>query len=226
MAECSAVGTTIDQAARAVITGVGGASSSRSHQVGALLGHASMLTTSTASAAAMALTSPDHLVMPSVPTTSIPVSARDHSNNCGSTESAAFLVGYNPSATRLTYQPHLQHHHQQPMVMQSVVAQQQQAMALMLHQQRQTMAMMLHQQESQIRERRQLEKSGIDATNSKAEQQQEDKVLSDNWHQDLDEEYIQHIEGSIGENRRLVVEELATAWAEAEAEYEIGRAHV
>jgi len=65
MADCSAAGTTIDRAARAVIGGAGVASSTTaSKHVGALFGHASMFPVASAAAASMPLASPDHLVMP------------------------------------------------------------------------------------------------------------------------------------------------------------------
>lgn len=119
------------------------------------------------------------------------------------------------------------HHHQQQQIqiqMQLQMQQQQQAITMMLHQQQQ------YQQQQLQKRQQQAEKS--QSANIAQQQQQQNSGQEDEWHHGLEEEFLREREtGALGgdafdeEGIHAItggagIEELAAAWAEAEAEYD------
>jgi len=235
MADCSAAGTAIDRAARAVIGGAGPASASAAGKhVGALLGHASMFSSSTATPS-MAITSPDRLVLPgaelqSQQQMSLPVQQQLAPNGPSVLSSQQLLQQDSHSLmaqprlgapAQIQHQVHHQqqmYHHQQQMRLQMQMQQQQRAIAIMLQQQ--------EQQQQQLKQKQQQ----IEQLKSDANATQQLSGEAD-WHDGLEEEFLRHNdantlgdafgdEGIHAITGGAGIEELAAAWAEAEAEYD------
>jgi len=241
MADCSAAGTAIDRAARAVMGGAGAASATTATKhVGALMGHASMFQSTSAAATAMPLTSPDRLVIlgaemrgPQLqPQTSLLLQQHQkgpsmssqhpqHEQYPTSMHHPGSAVAQRNIQNQMFHQQQIHHQqmqHQQQIQMQLQMQQQQQAIAMMLHQQQQ------HQQLQKRQQQEQLE-SKVDATvNNQTEQYGEN-----DWHQGLEEEFLREQE-ALGDDfdeegihaitGGAGIEDLAAAWAEAEAEYD------
>jgi len=254
MADCSAAGTTIDRAARAVIGGATSVSSS------SIFGHASMFPATAAAAAAatntvfMPTMSPDHLVVPSkpqghqMPGISIfpPPSVREarYSNQQHLTNTKTIIdnvrnpgPGLVPSSDMMMHSVaatrnqsvQLHHHQQQQQCIMTMQQQQQQ-------QHQHAMMMIQQQQQFQMRQHHQLEQSKLELETKITKQQlRQEKATENNWHQGLEEEFVQEavdISDDVVFNDDMInniggtgadgagIEELAAAWAEAEDEYD------
>ena len=246
MADCSGVGTTIDRAARAVIGGTTSATTTAGKHAGALLGHASMFSSAGAATAAissMPVAAPDHLIMPGAESLGPLLQQQQQQQqqqapravqqpNALSVSSRQHLPQeYNPTIIQhpagLYQQQQLHHqsmHYQQQMQMQMQMQQQQQAINLMLHQQRQQLQLQKQQQQ-------QLKQSKADVVTERAHQkQQQDSKLGD-WHEGLEEEFeregvtdafVDNLdeEGIHAFTGGASIDQLAAAWADAEAEYD------
>jgi peroxin-5 len=131
MADCSAVGTTIDRAARAVLGGgraaasmgpSAGVAAAASKHVGALLGHASMMGPSTSASGqagvnfappALPMTAPDHLIMPvTTSATTYAVEGRSTIANHPNPMMMPMMQQRSRPPHR-HHQPQQQHHHHQ-----------------------------------------------------------------------------------------------------------------
>jgi len=212
MADCSAVGTTIDRAARTLLNSDQGKHAAK--QVGNLLGHASM-----ANPSAMPLVSPDHLTIPSTashttqtPPSLFPGAGMAHPAAASSMEVPMNhqVVHHQPQMHQAMQQHamHYQMHQQQQFAMQAMFMQQQQQLM------QQQMNMMSKAQSSSV-----MEKAENPVETSNAELKDD----FENWHDGLEDE-IDRLEESGGVEdgvvRGATIEELAAAWAEAESEYE------
>jgi peroxin-5 len=237
MADCSAAGTTIDRAARAVLGGANSASSSMAGKhVGALLGHTAMSMSMSAAVPSMPLVSPDRLTLPlrqqhqqaqaqpqPQPTVS---SQRQNQYN-------PMMMQHSGSAVATRNLPVQQFHQQQQIHQQQQMHQHQIQMQLQMQQQQQAITMMLHQQQQQQQlmkrhQQQQLDQSKVDAGNI---EQQEHQQQNGDWHDGLEEEFLRE-QDALGdgvfddlEDIRAItggagIEELAAAWADAEAEYD------
>jgi len=249
MADCSAAGTTIDRAARAVI---GGTTTSSS-----IFGHASMFPATAAATAAntvfLPTMSPDHLVVPSesqghqmpsidiVPLTSVHETRHRNQQHLSNTKTIIDInrnsePGLVPSSDMMIYSAavtrnqsvQLQQHQQQHQAMMTMHQQQQQYQHAMM--------MMQQQQQFQIRQHHQLEQSKLELETKITQQKlKQQKDIEDNWHRGLEEEFFQEardISDDVVFNDDIVnnidgagadgasIEELAAAWAEAEDEYD------
>lgn len=219
MADCSAAGTTIDRAARALLNSDQGQHAAK--QVGNLFGHASM-----ANPSVMPLMSPDHLTIPNTashttqpPQTLFPGTGMAHSSAVKSME-----IPMN----------HQMAHHQPQMhqaMQQQAMQQQQHAMHYQIQQQQQfaMQAMFMQQQQQMMQQQMNM----MSAAQSNSAREKVDKPAEaskaelkddfENWHEGLEEE-IDRLEESGGAEDGIVrgatIEELAAAWAEAEAEYD------
>mmetsp|Transcript_110662 Transcript_110662/g.226354 ORF Transcript_110662/g.226354 Transcript_110662/m.226354 type:complete len:616 (+) Transcript_110662:984-2831(+) len=244
MADCSAAGTTIDRAARAIIGGAGAASAtSASKHVGALLGHASMFTSgAAATAGTMPLVSPDHLVMPGTGTGPGLQTHQSTFQNATTPSAEAArsiqqqqqqypVMMHHPATAAVQtnlpvqfYQHQLHQQQQFQVQMQMQQQQQQQAMTMMLHQQQQQQQFLIRQQQQQ---QQQLEESKARAKQQLTEQVKtpETEELGErssdpqnDWHEGLEEAFLrEQLEANAyGEEYN----DLAAAWADAEAEYD------
>uniref|UniRef100_A0A6U9ZWP5 Uncharacterized protein n=1 Tax=Pseudo-nitzschia australis TaxID=44445 RepID=A0A6U9ZWP5_9STRA len=269
MADCSATGTAIDRAARAVLGGASAASSAAATKhVGALLGHASMFSATNAAtkAISMPLASPDHLVIPGArvqlqsraPLVAPPLARearamQQQHQQQGAPSSVSSqqqhpLAIHHPAVSaaprNLTATPvhqyqqqqqHLHHQHQhQQMQMQLQMQQhhqQQQVMAMMLRQRQQQQQQQFQIQQQQQQQQQHLEQSKAAASKDQHQEQQKPSAVEDDWHQGLEEDFLRERE-AIGDDLNLNdegiraitggagIDELAAAWAEAEAEYD------
>ena len=237
MADCSAAGTTIDRVARAVI---GGATSNgvTSNHVGALFGHASMYPATAGGVAAanvcMPMVSPDHLIMPYNANTTAAAAAAaasttitqsqvqmNHQYQQRSINTTGLGLLSGPSSAMMMHPAsaaQMQHHHQQQHQRQAMIAmhqqqQQQQHQAMMMMQQQQQQQQF--QQQQQIRHQQQLETT----INQQQKQLQKQSPIEDDWHQGLEKEYVQEAAHGVNMDKDGI-EELAAAWAEAEADYD------
>ncbi|CAJ1940310.1 unnamed protein product [Cylindrotheca closterium] len=224
MADCSAAGTTIDRAARALINSDQGQHAAK--HAGNLFGHASI-----GNPSAMPLVSPDHLTIPGTashaaqsPQTMPPTAGTFH-------PAAQTRVMEVPMNHQMAYhQPHMQQamqqqamqqqamhfqmQQQQQFAMQAMYVQQQHQQQMMQQQQQQQMNIMATKQSNSV-----AEKKGDTTEAAKAEVKDD----FENWHEGLEDE-IDRLEESGGVEdgtvRGATIEELAAAWAEAEAEYD------
>lgn len=243
MADCSSAGTTIDRAARAVL---GTSNQQATKSLGALIGHSATVMTRHSAVGGMPMNAPEHLTLPAArlvgsatntleaplaPAQSLPAS------------SPQMMIPRQHTAPSMQHphpqQFHLHHQHQQQAVAQAMFHQQQQIM----QQQMQIMAAQQHQQ--QIAARIQQEQQYKQESSLKQPLSREiSDVFNDNlhddlyqWHDGLEEEYTklqqeyyldddahQQVGGDIAEldsdARGDTLQELASAWAQAEAEYE------
>lgn len=223
MADCGATGTTIDRAARAVL-GSGQGQEAAKH-VGALIGHASV-----AGPAAMPVVAPDHLHMPSgggAIHAAPPGVAAPQGMTAQTNMEAAWQASRNVnsqmmhrSSQQMMHPQHaMNHHYHQQQAMQAMMFQQQQ---MMMQQQMQMVASQQQQQTPQ--KSAETIDTSIDAKTGENVNEQVAYDDFENWHDGLEEEA----------NRRLqdddiltddipqgaTIEDLAAAWAQAEAEYE------
>jgi hypothetical protein len=223
MADCGATGTALDRVVSAA-TSNGGASK---EAVALLVGHASVGPTASSVGG-----------MPAAPPTFL---STNHSGLVQQQESSTacarpHLYGTGPAV--LMHSPHhygtmMQHpnRHSQYAAMQQQQQQQQQHMMMMHHQQQQMV--MMHQQQQlmmQQAQQQQAQQQQQQQQTNKAKLK-DDEVYHENdaqterasntertiedWHDGLEVE-----EGHEGLTRGVTMEELAAAWAQAEAEYE------
>jgi peroxin-5 len=222
MADCSAAGTTIDRATRAIFGG-----SNQQKHVGALFGHAAMVA-GNQGVAAMPRSAPGHLTLPGpsmAQTSSAPL------------ENHPTVTAPSPNAysAQRMMQPVNNQFHSMPMMnpQQHAMAQQQ----AMFHQQQQIMQQQMHfmaaqqqqqqQQQHVLQQQRQRMQPPI---SHQTATQLNDQIHDDleHWHDGLEEEVkgLQFPEdehdvlGHDGVAHGASIEELAAAWAQAEAEYE------
>ena len=212
MADCGATGSALDRASRAMLGG--GDRNEAAKQVASLVGHAAF--TGSTLQPAMPATVPNHLVMPTAanhPSTRIPLPSTEATRVIASPTGTV----QHPHAQQQQRQQHyvmedprmMQHHH--------VHTHQQAAMQMQMLQQQQQQLMMMQQQQQQLHQMRMKEQHA-----AKVDQQQE-------WHEGLEEEakaeLRRHLEeldeiGHEGQVQGATIEELAAAWAEAEADYQ------
>lgn len=233
MADCSSAGTAIDRTAR-VLMGAGNSDATK--HMGALLGHAATAGMNT-QLGAMPLTAPDHLSI---------ARQQQYGGMNSSTPQVPSMVLSNGQTMVPGHGQHLAPPSQQilppnnPMhLMQSHQHQQQHVMAQasMFHQQQQIMQhqmqiMAAQQQEHQAKQRQlkqdakvsaaALEKPLSEETNEVLNQYLKDDL--GNWHDGLEDEVQQlNYDDDMTKQADLpdgqTLEDLATAWADAEAEY-------
>ena len=123
-----------------------------------------------------------------------------------------------PMASPRMLHPHVaamqqQQQQQQHMLMMQQHQQQQQQQMIMIQQQQ---IMMQQQQQQQETANHKSELVEDDVETQHASNKQREHTLED-WHEGLEEEVVQGHEGLV---RGASIEELAAAWAQAEAEYE------
>ena len=210
MADCSAAGTTIDRAARALLNSDQGQHAAK--QVGNLLGHATI-----ANPSVMPLVSPNHLAIPNTAshTTQTTFPGTGISNHPPVAPSMEVpmnhqMVHHQPQMHQAMHQQAIQYHMQQ---------QQQFAMQAMFMQQQQQMMQQQMNKMSAVQGNMPMEKAEKQVEASKAELKDD----FENWHEGLEDQF-DRLEESGGVEDGIVkgatIEELAAAWAEAEAEYD------
>lgn len=237
MADCSAAGTTIDRAARAIF---GGSNQESAKHVGSLFGHAATMAGGNQVAGAMPRSAPDLLIVPGssveAPFHAAPMNGHHHdqSQEPSSQPFAPHQV-YQPQSGPTTHQPHHympivpsgQSLHQQAMARQAVFYHQQQIM------QQQMQIMAAEQQQQSMQQQRQLQGQRTRQAPVISETTTallNDKIQDDleHWHDGLEDELdgvrfpeeVHDTQGHDGIVYGASIEELAAAWAEAEAEYE------
>lgn len=221
MADCGATGTALDRVVSAA-TSNGGASK---EAVALLVGHASVGPTASSvggmPAAPPTFLSTNHSGLVQQQQESSTACARPHRH----------VYGTGPAV--LMHSPHhygtmMQHpnRHSQYAAMQQQQQQQhmmmmhhQQQQMVMMHQQQQLMMQQAQQQQAQQQQQTNKAKLKDDAVYHENDAQTErasntERTIED-WHDGLEEE-----EGHEGLTRGVTMEELAAAWAQAEAEYE------
>ncbi|KAG7337885.1 tetratricopeptide repeat protein [Nitzschia inconspicua] len=257
MADCSAGGTTIDRAARAVLGAVSGTTTTgggtinihhsattaavASKHVGALLGHAAMSShhvVPPSAAAAMPLSNPNHLILPTAATTAATkhhhpmIQSQQHpplpmdqvwNNTHNSIHSQNNNNNFNMQMKIHPMNQHQQHqYHQQQqlqlqlqqrhqMEMQFRMQQQQHHIAMMMQQQQQQQQLLLQQQQQNHHHQQQQQQQQRKQEAIKLQKQQQEQ-------RDQQEEPQQTGHDGIVEGASM--EQLAAAWAQAEAEYE------
>jgi peroxin-5 len=221
MADCGAAGTTIDRAARAVL-GSGQGQEAAKH-VGALIGHASVATHS-----AIPLAAPEYLTMPSgiTPMHNDPqmVAASNsmevawQASQVAAAHPANSQMMHHPPQQRIQPQQAMSHHYRQQQAIQNMMFRQQQQMMM-----QQQMQMMTAQQQQQ----KQAPRKSVEANETSLKEEVNEHLMHDDfdkWHEGLEEEANQHLQydGILedGIPQGATIEDLAAAWAQAEAEYE------
>ena len=226
MADCGAAGTTIDRAARALM-GSSNQGQDATKLVGSLLGHAA-----TGHQPVMPLTAPEHLkipgtlqnatIQPSPSATTMlgpPVAAQlDTAWQVPSQAIAAPISHAGPHPHQMMHPAQHMMHHNHLIHQQQQQQQQHRAMAIFQHQQQ----IMQHQMQilsAQQVNQRALKKETIDVDAP--------DVIEDHfqhWYEGLEEDAgaldIDENLGHDGVVHGASIEELAAAWAQAEAEYE------
>ena len=244
MADCSAAGTTIDRAARAVLSAGNASSTAAGKHMGSLLGHAAMFQSNSAAVApAMPLTSPDRLILPGgetrLPQQPPPVQQAPQlrqqqqplvSVAAPPEQLPGFMQHHPGSQTNL--QAMLFHHQQQQQMQQQQMHHQQQIqMQMQMQQQQQAISMMMQQQQQQQLLQKQQQQQNLESKMSAntTDQQIENQNLQEDWHEGLEEEFLRQqaeLGDEFGEDGIHAItggagiEELAAAWADAEAEYD------
>lgn len=230
MADCSAAGTTIDRVARAVL---GSGNQDATKHVGALFGHVAIVA-GNQGVASMPLSAPEHLALPEQFSQShAPLSENrtliPSSHHHGHPTNFHPGVGMHPYS-HMQYQQQQQQQH--PMYMMGHPHQAMAQQAMLQHQQQQVMhhqmQMMIAQQQFQQLQQQQQQKQRIHPQVSETVSQEEVHDNLDKWHENLEEEFQryageneeQETIGHEGVVRGASIEELAAAWAQAEAEYE------
>lgn len=195
MADCSATGTAIDQTARAFL------STDAAKQASSLLGHWGHVSS------AAPITTPQHLVVPAaaagiVLSSTIPSSA--------SATTATRIQQDVSTQHQQSFQPFLQHPQQQQQAIQ---------IQMQMAQQQQQQMMQMQQQVIQYNIQQQLQQQDQQTQNNK-------DALLEQWHDGLDvpeqwqQEFEQHSMGHEGVVNPASIEELASAWQEAQAEWD------
>ena len=226
MADCGASGTTLDRAARAVLGSSNASQSNASKHLGNLLGHVSAAAAQHHAAAAMPMAAPNQLVLPtaaslggaeaglkSSPSVQVahppqaaamgPTSIPQHVSNMDaawhSPAAAAMHIPMQQYPALLNQPPSLMHQQQQA-AMQAMMQQQQQHQFNMMVQQRQLQhqAMLLAEKQKEMQQQQQLIDSKL--ANGEATQAQTEGAM-----------------GHEGVVKGASIEELATAWAEAQS---------
>lgn len=230
MADCSAVGTTIDRAARAIL---GGPSDHEKH-VGALLGHAAMVAGNRSGNVGMPLVAPNHLTLPGGPTSRGTVIERNveqrhllPANNHPQQQQLPVDMMRVPAHQQIQHQQQQMMHHHQVVAQQAMFQQQQQVM----HQQMQIMAAQNNRAMVQSRKQEGQRQSARAARNDLQDWREAEadfleglpkgatvEELAAAWADAVNDE--EEMLGHDGAVNAASIEELATAWAEAEAEYE------
>mmetsp|Transcript_22244 Transcript_22244/g.61802 ORF Transcript_22244/g.61802 Transcript_22244/m.61802 type:complete len:585 (-) Transcript_22244:48-1802(-) len=226
MADCSAGGTQLDRTVQSLL-GSGSASQTKTAEaIRQVLGHATQQQApSHAAAASMPLMAPTEVILPSgftypQPTAADQLEGARTVQQPTSTSYQSQQQFHNQPTIMIQHPNHhpLQHHHpqqqqQQMMMMQSMMMQQQQQLSEMVRHQKQ------QQQQSQARDMQSNDTAQstatapwdsdfLDEAQLKAEMQQHLQSLQQHEHEYQD-----------GFAQGATMEELAAAWAEAEAEY-------
>ncbi|KAL3925606.1 MAG: hypothetical protein SGILL_000300 [Bacillariaceae sp.] len=242
MADCSAAGTTIDRAARAVLgASENAAAASASKHVSALLGHAAAMPGT--SAMPMPAMNPDHLVLPgatvAVPprmaTAAPPSHAQAEASSVHNQSAAAAAMDQAwknsismgnapPTAMMISPQYQQQHMIQQQQQQQQHMYHQQQHMQFQMQQQHMTM-MLQQQQQQQMHQQRSVQIARQNASKESNQKQQQRHHQSqsplEDWHQGLEAELEQELLGHDGIVEGASMEQLAAAWAQAEAQIDL-----
>lgn len=221
MADCGATGTALD---RAVAAATGNTSAAASKQaVASLVGHASMSTTG--SAASMPATPPMFLSTSNVAT--MPASVAVHpSPELHQRPVMGFQHHAAPPHLRSAAVPHHPYAAMQQQQQQHHMMMQQQQMLMMQQQQQQQILMMQHQQQEQssaLEASNLKDDSDYDAKTQHASNKDpefEQHIDVNEWHEGLDDDVEEAVQGHEGWVQGATIEELAAAWAQAEAEYE------
>jgi peroxin-5 len=231
MADCGASGTTLDRAARAVL----GPDQSASKHLGSLF-HAGLAAQRPQTG--MPMSAPDHLLMPSVGPSMAkpaPMSAQTAVMQHPSMD-AIWNAPQQPHAAGPMMMPHhaaMQQQHSQRHGMQQQMFQQQQ-MHMMMHQQQQQHQIMMMQQQQQQQAMQQAQHAALATKSAAARSVAENAQMQDNnledWHDGLEDHIADELKRSIDDDLATLghegivdgasMEELAAAWAQAEAEYD------
>jgi peroxin-5 len=229
MADCSATGTVIDRAARAVL---GAEQASTSKHVSNLVGHASL----TNSAAMQPLAAvPDHLAIPgggmmeaTVPTYQKPMGSNNRNPP----------LQHNMHMQQPFHQAdisalHEHHRRQQNNMMYYQHLQQQQHMhmhnnMMMMQQQQHHQAAVVARQHAMASARAKDAKTA--ATSENISSSRTDQPHIETWHEHLEDDFLQSLQDSNDDDIATLghegivqgasLEELAAAWAQAESEYD------
>lgn len=222
MADCGATGTTIDRAARAIIGSSNQGQDAAKH-IGALLGHATM-----AHQAAMPVTAPEHLKIPGSASQGAMMNHHHPPSEMDAAWNAPLqrAMGVSHITPQLPPQ-HLMHQHMmhQPSMVHNHHHQQQASMHAMFHQQQQIMQHQMQIMAAQEQARAQQQSSKTKPIDTTA-QELNNQVLGDleHWHDGLEDEAgLEQFEENLGHDgvvHGASIEELAAAWAQAEAEYD------
>jgi peroxin-5 len=231
MADCGASGTTLDRAARAVL----GPDQSASKHLGNLF-HASLAAQGPQTG--MPMSAPDHLVMPHAGqgmVKSAPISAQATAMQHPSMD-AIWNAPQQPHVAGPMIMPHhaaMQQQHSQRHTMQQQMFQQQH-MHMMMQQQQQQHQIMMMQQQQQQQAMQQAQHAAL-ATKSAAAKLVAGKARNqennlESWHDGLEDHIADELKRSIDDDAATLghegivngasIEELAAAWAQAEAEYD------
>ena len=207
MANCGATGTALDRAVAAATSGGGGASK---QAVASLVGHASM-----GNHVASMPMAPPTVLSTTMPTTAMHPSPELHQRPMLLAGFQHYPVANNMRSNLHHYPAALQQH---PMAMQQhqlmMMQQQQQQMAMMQQQQQQHMLLMQQQQQQDLQGQENTAHVEDDVETQHASNKKNPTI--EDWHEGLEEEAAAH-EGRV---QGATIEELAAAWAQAEAEYE------
>mmetsp|Transcript_465 Transcript_465/g.1180 ORF Transcript_465/g.1180 Transcript_465/m.1180 type:complete len:620 (+) Transcript_465:94-1953(+) len=239
MADCSATGTTIDRAAAAITGNNGSNVAAAAKHVGSLFGHAAATTLappvssgignngmviqaaapqsisvplSTSMDASSSLHVPRH--QPVVPPQPI------HHDRVQRHNASPDAMMSTPGAMALNIHYHRQQNHRQQQIqLQHQHQHQQHFMMMQQHQHQQAMAMMMmQQQQQQTMVARQQQQQQLKQSNNKASKIIDRGLVQDDLHDGKVEEAVQSAFGHQGLVQGAGMEELAAAWAQAEAE--------
>ena len=228
MADCSAAGTTIDRVTRAVL---GSGNQDATKHVGALFGHVALVA-GNQGVATMPLSAPDHLTLPE---TFLPrhstTTTEDRSMIPSSPHYAHPSPGVMHPYSQMQYHPQQQQQQPHPMYMMAHPHQAMAQHAMMQQQQvmQQQMQIMIAQQQIQQLQQQQSQRIQHQQKHVSEKVNQEEVYDElDKWHDNLEEEFERYAGeneepetiGHEGVVRGATIEELAAAWAQAEAEYE------
>jgi len=218
MADCGATGTALDRAVAAATSG--GASK---QAVASLVGHASMGSGGVAA------------TMPAAPPTFLSTAASGGVGGLTSMPPAARAMHPSPELHQrppplMAFQQHAPPHMRSTMQQHPMAMQQQQHHMMMIQQQQQMAMMQQHQQQLMMMQQQQQQDANSTHAHLKDEHDAETEHASnkepewkenptlDDWHEGLEEEAA--VQGHEGWTQGASIEELAAAWAQAEAEYE------
>ena len=229
MADCGASGTTLDRAARAVLGSTTTSQSTASKHLGNLLGHASAAAVQH-HVGAMPMASPNQLVLPAAMVgggegglqsasatpapvnTMLPAVVPRHISNMDAIWSApptgtAMGIPMQQHPTLSHHHPSLMHHQQQAAMQAMMQHQQQHQFNMMVQQQQlQQQAMLLAQKQKELQQQQQIIDSKLATQGGLQTQTNSDGT------------YDVGTTGHEGIVKGVSIEELATAWAEAQAD--------